>query len=63
MARYDLTRFRTTHNSYSGGARGSLPQQLDRGIRCLELDFHDNGYQEVGDYRVGHLKPGSEVSL
>ena len=62
MGRYDLTRFRTTHNSYSGEARGSLPQQLDRGIRCLELDFHDNGYEEVGDYRVGHLKPGAEVA-
>jgi len=63
MARYDLTRFRTTHNSYSGKDRGSLPQQLDRGIRCLEFDFHDNGYEEVGDFRVGHLKPGSEVAL
>jgi hypothetical protein len=62
MARYDLTRFRSTHNSYSGGGRGSLPEQLDRGIRCLELDFHDNGYEEIGDYRVGHLKPGSEVA-
>ena len=63
MARYDLTRFETTHNSYSGGSRGSLPSQLDLGIRDLELDFHDNGYEQLADYRVGHLKPGSEVAL
>jgi len=63
MARYDLTRFRTTHNSYSGDRRGSIPMQLGRGIRCLELDFHDNGYGEIGDFRIGHLKPGSEVVL
>ncbi len=63
MARYDLTRFKTTHNSYSGGARGSIPGQLDLGIRDVELDFHDNGYDQLSDYRVGHLKPGSEVAL
>ncbi len=63
MARYDLTRFRATHNSYSGGDRGSLPRQLDLGIRDLELDFHDNGYEQLGDYRVGHLKPGVEVAF
>jgi hypothetical protein len=63
MSRYDLTRYRTTHNSYSGGRRGTLPKQLDSRIRCVELDFHDNGYVDVGDYRVGHLKPGMEVAL
>ena len=63
MARYDLTRFETTHNSYAGGSRGSLPSQLDLGIRDLELDFHDNGFVQLEDYRVGHLKPGSEVAL
>ena len=63
MARYDLARFGTTHNSYSGGDRGSLPRQLDLGIRDLELDFHDNGFEQLKDYRVGHLKPGAEVAL
>ena len=63
MARYDLTRFRTTHNSYSGQSRGSLSTQLDDyRIRCLELDFHDNGYEQFGDYRLGHLKPGMDVA-
>lgn len=64
--RYDEARFRATHNSYSGnihGRRGSIVQQLDAGVRCLELDFHDAGYPRVGDYRLGHgLGPGSDVS-
>jgi hypothetical protein len=29
MATYDLTRFRASPNSYSGGKRGSLEQQLN----------------------------------
>lgn len=62
MPPYDLTRFKATHNSYSGGGRGSLRSQLDRQIRFLELDFHDNGHAETGDFRLGHLKPGSEVA-
>ena len=63
MATYDSTRFRTTHNSYSGGPRASILHQLDAGVRGLELDVHDNGYDQLGDFRVGHLKPGSEVAL
>ena len=63
MASYGSTRFRTTHNSYSGGARGSIPHQLSAGVRGLELDIHDNGYDTLGDFRLGHLKPGSEVAL
>jgi hypothetical protein len=62
MPSFDLTRFKATHNSYSGESRGTLRSQLDRQIRFLELDIHDNGYAEVGDFRLGHLKPGSEVA-
>ncbi len=61
MATYDVTRFRASHNSYSGHDRGSLEGQLDAGVRCLELDFHDNGFGELRDYRLGHLKGGAEV--
>ncbi len=61
MATYDVTRFRASHNSYSGHERGSLEGQLDAGVRCVELDFHDNGFKELNDYRVGHLKGGAEV--
>ena len=31
-------------------------------MRFVELDVHDNGYAEVGDYRVGHLDPSHEVA-
>lgn len=64
MPTYEETRFRATHNSYSGGAdMGSLVHQLDSKVRWLELDVHDNEYDSVGDYRVGHWKPGSEVMV
>lgn len=63
MARYDQTRFLTTHNSYTGGTRGSLPAQLSARIRCVEFDIHDNEWLAFKDYRIGHLKPGLEVSL
>jgi hypothetical protein len=56
--------FRATHNSYSGnveGAKNSLTYQLDRGVRYLELDVHDNGYGTSGDYAVGHDSPGHQV--
>ncbi|MEV0618250.1 hypothetical protein AB0I81_33340 [Nonomuraea sp. NPDC050404] len=56
--------FRATHNSYSGnldGSRASITQQLDRGIRFIELDIHDNGYTTAGDYSIGHGSPGDLV--
>ena len=61
MATYDAMRARASHNSYSGGARGSLLDQLNSNVRCIEFDFHDNAFEELGDYRIGHLKPGAEV--
>jgi hypothetical protein len=63
MSRYDNTLFPTTHNSYSGGARGTILEQLDMGIRAIEFDFHDDGYSHVEDYRVGHLLPRGELAL
>ena len=59
--RYDQVVFGATHNSYAGGARGSLRAQLDAGIRFVELDVHDNGYTDFADFRVGHLFPGNNV--
>jgi len=49
-----------THNSYSGGARGSLPAQLEAGVRFIELDVHADDYRARG-FRVGHDAPGDEV--
>ncbi len=60
--RFDEVVFMATHNSYSGGSRRTLRAQLDRGVRFLELDVHDNEYASVGDYRVGHDAPGDEVA-
>ena len=64
MASYEETRFWTTHNSYTGGADlGSLVDQLNKKVRWLELDIHDDEYDRVGDYRLGHWNPGSEVMV
>lgn len=56
--------FQATHNSYSGdldGSRGSIVQQLDSGVRFIELDIHDDNYASVGDYQIGHGSPGDVV--
>ncbi len=55
------TLFKATHNSYSGGSRGSIPEQLDAGVRFIELDINDDDFASIGDYRIGHGRPGSSV--
>jgi hypothetical protein len=57
---YDQVVFRSTHNSYTGHEKGAITEQLDAGVRQIELDFHDFQYTTYG-YRVGHSAPGSEV--
>ena len=63
MPPYQMTRYWTTHNSYEGGPRGSIPAQLSRNVRSVELDVWDNDFERVGDYRLGHFKPGHAVAL
>lgn len=54
--------FRATHNSYSGnlylvydnGHRGSIVQQLDLGLRYLELDLL--GTSGSNDFQIGHFE-------
>ncbi|MEV6846318.1 hypothetical protein [Actinoplanes sp. NPDC051411] len=56
--------FRATHNSYSGdigGARGSIGQQLDSGVRYVELDVWSGSYASTGDYQIGHGSAGDQV--
>lgn len=53
--------FKTSHNSYSGGNKGTLEDQMNSGIRGIELDFHDDAVQ-TDDFRVGHWYPGHEVA-
>ncbi len=55
--------FKSTHNSYSGEERGSITEQLNEGIRGLEFDIHDNDFEQIGDYRLGHYSHDAEVSL
>lgn len=58
--RYDQAVFSSTHNSYEGtpgDELGSLASQLDRGVRFVELDVHDNDFETLG-YRIGHDAPG-----
>lgn len=54
--------FMATHNSYSGGDRGSINEQLNQGIRVIELDVHDDDFRDRGDYQIGHDGPGDEVA-
>jgi|GEM_PF-5489290 len=58
---YDLKTFITTHNSYSGAERGSLRQQLDSGVRGIELDVHVIDAASE-NFAVGHDYSGSHVS-
>jgi len=54
--------FKATHNSYSGEECGSFTEQLDRGVRFLELDINQAGFPGIGDYLIGHGSPGNDVS-
>lgn len=58
---YPDTFFAATHNSYSGGNRGTYTQQLDGGVRFLELDINVSKFSQVHDYLVGHGSPGRQV--
>ncbi|MEA2601645.1 MAG: hypothetical protein QOF89_2637 [Acidobacteriota bacterium] len=56
---YSARTYRTTHNSYSGGERGSIWQQLDSGVRCIELDLLGSNSTKI---EIGHDVPGDLVS-
>lgn len=59
---FDEAVFRATHNSYSGGLRGSIPAQLAGGVRFIELDVHADNFDSVG-YQIGHDAPSHEVAF
>ena len=61
--RYNQIVVAATHNSFAGkpsGDLGSISRQLDRGVRFVELDVHDNDFAHFG-YRIGHESPGDGV--
>jgi hypothetical protein len=51
---------KATHNSYEGGDRRSIIDQLNAGVRGLEFDIHDNDFRNHG-YRLGHLTHNDAV--
>ena len=56
--------FRASHNSYSGnnsGYRGSIIQQLDAGIRKIELDIHKEDDDGTIKFNIGHDYAGHRV--
>jgi hypothetical protein len=49
---YNEAFFKTSHNSYVH----SIREQLNKGVRGLEYDIHDNKIQELNDFEVYHLE-------
>lgn len=56
---YHKAFFKTSHNSYEL----SIKEQLNKGVRGLEYDIHDDKIQEVGDFEVYHLQNHIDVLL
>ena len=55
---YDEAPYAASHNSYGS----SIVEQLELGVRMLELDLHTDDFAERG-FSVGHDGPGDEVQL
>ena len=55
---YDEAPYAASHNSYGS----SIPEQLDLGVRMLELDVHTDDFADRG-FSVGHDSPGDETQL
>ncbi|MFX1386322.1 MAG: hypothetical protein ACFE9M_03820 [Promethearchaeota archaeon] len=54
---YHKAFFKTSHNSYEHSIRA----QLNKGVRGLEYDLHDDKIQEIGDFEVYHLQNHIDV--
>src|SRR5574341_739809 len=61
MSRFHEAFFMATHNSFQVGLGLSIREQLDIGVRCLELDLNVGNYAAVGDFQIGHEDPGVDV--
>ena len=59
--------YRVSHNSYSGneddGYRGGIIQQLDAGLRFVELDIHWKFDNDTVSFILGHSDPKQYVDL
>lgn len=49
---YHKAFIKTSHNSYIH----SIRDQLNKGVRGLEYDIHDNNIQELEDFEIYHLE-------
>ncbi len=56
---YNKAFFKTSHNSYVL----SIREQLNKGVRGLEYDIHDNRIRELGDFEVYHLEKHVDTLL
>jgi hypothetical protein len=56
---YHQAFFKASHNSYEHSVR----EQLDKGVRGLEYDLHDDRVQELNNFEVYHLKKNYHVLL
>ncbi len=56
---YHKAFFKTSHNSYEL----SIREQLNKGVRGLEYDLHDDKIQELDDFEVYHLQNHIDVLL
>ncbi|UCC18266.1 MAG: hypothetical protein JSV62_09110 [Promethearchaeota archaeon] len=56
---YHKAFFKTSHNSYEL----SVKEQLNKGVRGLEYDLHDDKIQELEDFEVYHLQNHIDVLL
>ena len=56
---YHKAFFKTSHNSYEH----SIREQLNKGVRGLEYDIHDDKIQELDDFEVYHLQNHYDVML
>lgn len=60
--RYNEIIYKSTHNSFTSNDKGSLKNQLDKGIRGIELDIHLYRKFIRKVFGLGHIYPGHEVS-
>lgn len=56
---YHKAFFKTSHNSYEH----SIREQLNKGVRGLEYDIHDDKIQKLDDFEVFHLQNHYDVML
>lgn len=55
---YQKCFFVTSHNSYEEQHHLSIPEQLDVGVRGIEIDINDDDFDRLNYFQVGHYDAG-----